>query len=629
MSTFLLLALTALPSAAPPAARPQPLSSRAIYDRAAHGTVYVEVANVGSGTGWVLDAQRRLIVTNYHVASEGACKVFFPIFENGRIVSDPKRYVKKGVRGKVIDSDPKIDLSIVEVEDVPDFMRPLPIAYEPASPGDRLHLVGNPGVSSGLFVYSNGTLRQTTHSKFTFRRGGQAIDLRTLETQLGTNGGDSGSAILNDQGEVVGVNFAGFDGVLTDVTGRQQIVNNYGLGIALEELQLFVKDFNELRTKEAKAGAYERRAARHVRKGKAEPALADLKRAIELDPEQASAYVLRATVNHSRRNYDAVIQDAGTALELNPRDAEAANLRGIAHAARRDFKRAVRDYVLAIRIQPLNATYRTNRGIALADGKNPEAALTDFSEAIRLVPGYAVAYRERGSVHHARRDYRKAIADFETGARLAPNDSLMLHWLADSRLKNSEFTAAAETYVKALKLNDREALMWRGLGDARFAMAQYDLAVEAYGNAVKNAPRDAIAHYRRGRALEQRGDLDEAQDDFAKAIELSPSLERELKSFAGRQVKVANNTAETLKVFVSYEEPGKPATGWMTWTVAAGSTVTLHYDGKPIEARKIRIWAEGARSGKKYDSLKKRDVVLAERPYRARQIDAHVHRFGE
>src|SRR5262249_10990161 len=189
--------------------------------------------NVGSGTGWILDAQRKLIVTNYHVASEGTCKVYFPIFQNGKIVSDPKRYAKKGVRGKVIDSDPKIDLSIVEVESIPDFMRPLPLAYEAAPPGDRLHLVGNPGVSSGLFVYTTGTLRQTTHSKFTFRRGGQAIDVRTLETQMGSNGGDSGSAILNDAGEVVGVNFAGFDGGKVDNAGEFRIVNTYALAVAL------------------------------------------------------------------------------------------------------------------------------------------------------------------------------------------------------------------------------------------------------------------------------------------------------------------------------------------------------------------------------------------------------------
>ena len=52
--------------------------------------------------------------------------------------------------GKVIDSDPKIDLAVIEVTRIPDGMHALPLATEAASPGDRLHLVGNPGISAGI-----------------------------------------------------------------------------------------------------------------------------------------------------------------------------------------------------------------------------------------------------------------------------------------------------------------------------------------------------------------------------------------------------------------------------------------------------------------------------------------------
>ena len=630
MTSLLLLALTAAPSAAPPATapRPQPLSSRAIYDHAVRGTVYVSVSR-GFGTGWILDAKQGLIVTNYHVANEGTCTVYFPILDNGKVVSEPRRYFLKGVRAKVIDSDPKIDLTVLEADSVPDFVRPLPLAGEAPSPGDRLHLVGNPGVSAGVFVYTTGTLRQTTQNRFVLGKTTQQVELRTLEMQMGTNPGDSGSAVLNDCGEVVGVNFAGPSGGKVDSNGEYRVINSFALAVALEEVRLFVKDVNDLRDGRASAAAHERLAGRLARKGRTEQALAELKRSIELEPGRASAYLQRATLNYSRRHHDAALLDAGTALELDPHNAEAANLRGNAHSARRDHRRAIRDYNLAVRIQPTNAVYRTNRGMSYSDVRNDQAALTDFTEAIRLSPGYAPAYRERGAAYHRRRDYGKAIADFEAGARLAPGDSLMLHWLADARLKNNEFAAAADVFGRALKLNGRDALLWRGLGDARFALAQYDLAADAYGWAVRNNPKDAVAHYRRGRALEEAGDVEGAQADFAKAIELSPALERELKTFSARQVKVANTTGEALTVFVRYEDATKGPEGGVRWTVAAGSTVTLHYAGKPIEARKMRIWAEGAKSGRKFDVLKRRDVVLADRPYRAKQIDAHVHRFGE
>src|SRR5262245_440623 len=112
---FLLLSLAV--SAAPPSpARTEPLSGRALYNQAVRATVYVEnKPKRSSGTGWIVDKQRRLIVTNYHVAPEGECILYFPRFENGKVVSDGRKYFLTGVAGKVIDSDPKIDLSVIEV----------------------------------------------------------------------------------------------------------------------------------------------------------------------------------------------------------------------------------------------------------------------------------------------------------------------------------------------------------------------------------------------------------------------------------------------------------------------------------------------------------------------------------
>src|SRR5207253_721379 len=90
-SSLLLLAMAALPASAPPA-KAEALSSRAIYDRAVHSTALVSIPKKGTGTGWILDSKRKLLVTNYHVASEGACEIYYPIFNNGKVVSDRRRY---------------------------------------------------------------------------------------------------------------------------------------------------------------------------------------------------------------------------------------------------------------------------------------------------------------------------------------------------------------------------------------------------------------------------------------------------------------------------------------------------------------------------------------------------------
>jgi tetratricopeptide (TPR) repeat protein len=638
-ASLIALTLALTPASAPPPARSEPLSSRAIYDRTVRATVFIRVPRQGGGTGWIVDAKRRWIITNYHVASQGACEIYFPIFHNGKIVSDPRRYARKGVPGKVIDGDPMIDLSLIEVESIPEGMHALTIASEAASPGDRLHLVGNPSVSNGWFVYTSGTLRATTHSKFTMRNANQTVNVRTLETQMATNGGDSGSAVVNDHGEVVGVNFAGFTDTRAGQNGEIPIVNTYALAIALEELQLFVNDLHELHGEQARAAAHERRAARLSRKGKNDLALADLDRAIELDPKRASAYTARALLNYMRRHYDAALMDATNALELNPRDALAANVRGNAHSGRGDEARAVRDYTLALRLEPNNVIFRTNRAMSYAGRNNDDAALTELNTVLQMAPLHVAAYHERGLLYQRRKEYAKAVADFQACVRLVPNHPALLQRLAQAQYVGGQFAPAAESFTRLLQVGGPNAAAHRGLGDARFALKQYAQAIASYGEAVRLDPRDVQSWYGRGRAFEEQGDVEEAQADYARAIELNRSLERQLPLFHGRQVKITNNTAEPLRVYMSYESTGAdvvlasrrrvPESGALYWTVAPGATVTLYFNDRPIEASRIRIWAEGTKTGKKFDTLKKRDLVLADRSYRAHKIDAHIHTFGE
>src|SRR6516225_8124101 len=93
---------------APGQAAPEKLSVRALFERTARGTVLVAVLRDGkvqaNGTGFVIDAGRKWVVTNHHVLPDGVdFRVAFPKFKNGRIVSDRTAYdLTKGVAGKVI-----------------------------------------------------------------------------------------------------------------------------------------------------------------------------------------------------------------------------------------------------------------------------------------------------------------------------------------------------------------------------------------------------------------------------------------------------------------------------------------------------------------------------------------------
>src|SRR4051794_13697114 len=112
---------TALFVAAVTAAPAEKLSSRALFEQTARATAHVAVVRDGkarsAGTGFVIDAKRKWLVTNYHVVSEGTCLATFARFKDGRVVSDRKQYdLAKGVKGTVLDSDPARDLALVQLD---------------------------------------------------------------------------------------------------------------------------------------------------------------------------------------------------------------------------------------------------------------------------------------------------------------------------------------------------------------------------------------------------------------------------------------------------------------------------------------------------------------------------------
>ena len=50
---------------------------------------WVHATDKGKGTGWVVDAKRRYLITNYHVVGENAtAEVQFPVLHNGQPIID-------------------------------------------------------------------------------------------------------------------------------------------------------------------------------------------------------------------------------------------------------------------------------------------------------------------------------------------------------------------------------------------------------------------------------------------------------------------------------------------------------------------------------------------------------------
>jgi tetratricopeptide (TPR) repeat protein len=144
------------------------------------------------------------------------------------------------------------------------------------------------------------------------------------------------------------------------------------------------------------------RGAMYVLKRLNNPAIADLTKVIQIDPNNYGAYYVRGLAYYDKDNYGMAIADYNKALQFSPDDD--------------DFYRS--------------------RGIAYASEGDSGAAIADFTVSLEIEPYDARTYAYRGKEYIKTGDIAKARADLKHGLHIDP-DNEMLSWLAED-LKKAE-----------------------------------------------------------------------------------------------------------------------------------------------------------------------------------------------
>jgi HEAT repeat protein/S1-C subfamily serine protease len=182
-----------------------------------NGRLEINLPNTSTGTGSLVDRKHRLIMTNVHVVGDAETViVHFPDYDKGEPVARRDLYKRKeGIQGKVVLREERIDLALIQLEKLPDGVKPLSMAKKSGKPGQQVHSVGNPGVSKALWVYSPGRVRQCYQTKWEIKDEDlgtlKKYDGMRLETDSPINPGDSGGPLVNERGVMVGVAHASYD----------------------------------------------------------------------------------------------------------------------------------------------------------------------------------------------------------------------------------------------------------------------------------------------------------------------------------------------------------------------------------------------------------------------------------
>jgi putative serine protease PepD len=198
----------------------------AVADAVEPSVVAVEVRSQpgeGEGSGVILDKAGQILTNNHVVAGARTVEVDLA---DGR-----------GYTAEVVGTDPSTDLAVLKIQNPPADLKPAVLGSSSAiKVGDHVMAVGNPlglagtvttGIVSALDRPVTTQAQQDTGSPFQQQSQGEAVITNAIQTDAAVNPGNSGGALVDAQGRVIGINSS-----IASLGGGAQS-GSIGLGFAI------------------------------------------------------------------------------------------------------------------------------------------------------------------------------------------------------------------------------------------------------------------------------------------------------------------------------------------------------------------------------------------------------------
>ena len=208
------------------------LSGRAIHASVLPSILFVEALQTGSGRAFsgtgVLIAGSGYLLTNYHIVEETD-------YIEVMLLTDPAR---TAYPAKVIGYDAGFDLAVLKFDG--EGLGLIPAALGDSdllAVGDPVYAVGNP------LGYLTGTMTEGIVSALDRENEVDSPGMGMIQTSAALNPGNSGGALVNQQGQVVGITSAKITGLSRDSDEDIEdaaVLENMGLALPISDILPFV-----------------------------------------------------------------------------------------------------------------------------------------------------------------------------------------------------------------------------------------------------------------------------------------------------------------------------------------------------------------------------------------------------
>jgi tetratricopeptide (TPR) repeat protein len=410
--------------------------TKEVDDIAQNITVLIENKNGGSGTIIKRDGNTYTVLTSFHNVADKSLKYSLVTPDGQRYPINVNNLQRLGEN---------IDLTVVQFNSSKSYQVAKIGNSDNAKRRDNVYIAGFPaktgGINTALYECRDGQISANA-TQATIDGGYNLIYTNKILK------GMSGGPVLNQQGELIGINglieeneqgntdrygAVPINVYMRVASGARQPVKPTGGGLKADDyLALGLEKEN----KEDKRGA-----------------IVAYTEAIKIDPNNAVAYNYRGNLRFDLGDKQGAIQDYNQAIKINPNYDEAYNNRGWAKSALGDKQGAIQDYNQAIQINP-NYDYNYSfRGVAKYELGDKQGAIQDYNQAIQINPNNANTYYFRGNAKSDLGDKQAAIQDYNQAIQINPNNANTYYFRGNAKYELGDKQAAIQDYNQAIKIN--------------------------------------------------------------------------------------------------------------------------------------------------------------------------------
>jgi len=313
------------------------------------------------------------------------------------------------------------------------------------------------------------------------------------------------------------------------------------------------------------ASLYAAFAKGYLERGDIEAALAEIKNALDVDPDHAQAHFLLGVARFRLKEYAASEEALQWVAEREPSFPGLVLQQGLLFEAIGQIDKAEKYYAEALAAQPDDPEIMTRTAavlvasgqyikareildkVLLGDPNDPEAlyflgrvelgegkpvqALELMKKAIRLQPGIAVYHLYEAFAHESAGSYSDALGSAARSIEL--DQSLAEAYLLRGRLlvRMGTVKDGMKDLLKALDLKPSLVEAYAPLGKAAESLRKWNDAIGYYRKAVESFPDDGEALSNLALLLYDHGGRQEAVSHLEKAVELGRAAEGQPKWF--------------------------------------------------------------------------------------------------